>query len=49
MLNGELAFDAGEVALALGIEAGFIAVFVLLAVLVRRSRVTSAVARKAMA
>ena len=49
MLSGELAFDAGEVALALGIEAGFIAVFVLLAVLVRRSRVSSAVARKAMA
>ena len=49
MLNGDIPFDAGEVALALGIEAGFVVVFILLAVLVRRSRVTSAVARKAMA
>ena len=49
MLTGDLAFDAGEVALALGIQAGFVAVFILLAVLVRRSRVTSTVVRKAMA
>ncbi|MBR5712333.1 MAG: ABC transporter permease [Lachnospiraceae bacterium] len=49
MLSGALPYDAGEVALALGIEAGFVAVFVLLAILVRRSRVTSAVVRRAMA
>ena len=49
MLNGELAFDAGEVALALGIQAGFVTVFILLAILVRRARVTSTVVRKSMA
>lgn len=49
MIGGELVFDAGEVALALGIEAGFILVLILLTILVRRARVTSTMARKAMA
>ena len=49
MLDGSIAYDGGEVALALGIQAGFVLVFVLLTILVRRARVTSTVARRAMA
>ena len=49
MLKGEIAFDSSEIALALGIEAGFVLVFVLLTILVRRARVTSTAARRAMA
>ncbi len=49
MLDGGLAYDGGEVALAFGIEAAFIMVFVLLTILVRRARTTSAVGRRAMA
>ena len=49
MIGGDVTFDAGEVAIALGIQAGFIAVFVLLSILVRRARVTSTVVRKALA
>ena len=49
LLTGEIPYDASEAAIALGIEAGFVAVFVLLAILVRRARYTSAVARRVMA
>ena len=49
MLSGDIPFEASEVAVALGIEAGFVAVFVLLAILVRRARYTSAASRRVMA
>ena len=38
MLNGEIPFTASEAAIALGIQAAFVAMFVLLTLLVRRTR-----------
>lgn len=49
MLNGDIVFTAGEAALCLGIQAGFVAVFVLLTILVHRARYVSATPRKAAA
>ena len=40
MVNGDIPFTAGETALALGIQVGFIAVLIMLTILVRRARYT---------
>lgn len=48
MVNGDIPFNAGEAALAIGIQAGFVVVLILLSVLVRRAHYSSA-PRKRMA
>lgn len=48
MVNGDIPFNAGEAGLALGIQAGFILVLILLSVLVHRAHYSSA-PRKQMA
>ena len=47
MLNGEIPYTSSEAALCLCIQAGFIAVFVFLTLLVRRSRYTSVLPHRA--
>ena len=49
MLNGEIPYTSSEAALCLCIQAGFIAVFVFLTLLVRRSRYTSVLPHRASA
>ena len=49
MLNGDIAYDAGQVVLSLGIEAGFVVTLILLTVLVHRARSNTAVFRRATA
>ena len=49
MLGGDIPFDGGEAALALGIQAGYVLMFVLLTMMVRRTRYVNVVPRKATA